>query len=72
MRRSERLIVGAGVLASLMLWEALVWGGRLDAALAPPPSVIVGWLGRLLRRPEVVASLGVTAWEVIVATAERR
>jgi NitT/TauT family transport system permease protein len=41
--------------------------GRLDASLAPAPSSIVASLLRLARRPEVLTSLGVTAWEVIAA-----
>src|SRR6185295_13894329 len=41
--------------------------GRLDASLAPAPSTILEALGRLLRRPEVLQSLGVTAWEALAA-----
>jgi NitT/TauT family transport system permease protein len=67
MRRSERLIVAAGALGLFLLWEALVRLGRLDASLAPAPSTILDALGVLLRRPEVLASLGVTAWEVLAA-----
>jgi len=67
MRRHERFIVAAGVLGLLALWEALVRLGRLDAALAPAPSTILDSLQGLLRRPEVLTSLGVTAWEVLAA-----
>jgi len=67
MRGHERLIVAAGVLGLFTLWEALVRLGRLDAALAPAPSTILESLLGLLRRPEVLASLGVTAWEVLAA-----
>lgn len=67
MRRHERLIVAASVLGLFALWEALVRLGRLDAALAPAPSAILDALGRLLKRPEVLTSLGVTAWEALAA-----
>lgn len=67
MRRHERLIVAAGVLGLFVLWETLVRLGRLDASLAPAPSSILDSLIRLLKRPEVAASLGVTAWEVLAA-----
>jgi NitT/TauT family transport system permease protein len=67
MRRYERLIVAAVVLALFALWEALVRAGRLDASLAPAPSTIVDSLIRLAGRPEVRASLEVTAWEVLAA-----
>ena len=67
MRRHERLIVAAGVFGFLGLWEAMVRLGRLDASLAPAPSTIVGALIRLGKRPEVLTSLGVTAWEVLAA-----
>jgi NitT/TauT family transport system permease protein len=67
MRRHERLIVAAGVIGLLALWEVLVRLGRLDASLAPAPSTILDALIRLARRPEVVRSLGVTAWEVLAA-----
>jgi NitT/TauT family transport system permease protein len=67
MRRHERFIVAAAVLGLLALWEGLARAGRLDAALAPPPSAILDALAGLLRRPEVLASLGVTAWEVLAA-----
>ncbi len=67
MRRHERLIVAAGVLGFFLVWEALVRLGWLDASLTPAPSVVLAWLGRLMQRPEVLASLGVTAWEVIAA-----
>ena len=66
MRRRERLIVAAGILGLLAAWEALVRSGRLDASLAPAPSTIQA-LVRLLRRPEVLTSLAVTAWEVLAA-----
>ena len=64
MRRSERLIVAAGALGLVLLWEALVRRGAIDGSLAPAPSVILDALLHLVRRPEVLASLGVTAWEV--------
>jgi NitT/TauT family transport system permease protein len=67
MRRHERLIVAAVVLGLFGLWEALVRAGRIDASLAPAPSTIVESLIRLAGRPEVRASLGVTAWEVLAA-----
>jgi sulfonate transport system permease protein len=67
MRRHERLIVAAGVLGLLALWEALVRLGRLDAGLAPAPTTILRALAGLLGRPEVWASLGVTAWEALAA-----
>ena len=67
MRRHERLIVAAGALALFVLWEALVRLGRLDPSLAPAPTSILAALGVLLGRPEVLASLGVTAWEVLAA-----
>ncbi len=67
MRRHERLAVAAGILALLALWEALVRSGRLDASLTPAPSTVLDALIRLIRRPEVLQSLGVTAWEVLAA-----
>jgi ABC-type nitrate/sulfonate/bicarbonate transport system permease component len=67
MRRHERLIVAAGVLGAFLLWETLVGLGRIDASLAPAPSTILEWLIRLAGRPEVRASLWVTAWEVSAA-----
>ncbi len=67
MRRHERGIVAASVLGLLLLWEGLVRLGRLDAGLAPAPSTILDALGRLLKRPEVLTSLGVTAWETLAA-----
>src|SRR5262249_62167684 len=41
--------------------------GRLDASLVPAPSTIFDALIRLAGRPEVLRSLGVTAWEVLAA-----
>ncbi len=67
MRRHERLVVAAGVLGLLGLWEAMVRLGRLDATLAPAPSTILESLARLGQRPEVLTSLGVTAGEVLAA-----
>jgi NitT/TauT family transport system permease protein len=67
MGRRERVLVAAGVLGLGGLWEALVLAGRLDASLAPAPSTIAAALGRLLGRPEVLKSLGVTGWEVLAA-----
>ncbi|HSB41812.1 MAG TPA: ABC transporter permease [Methylomirabilota bacterium] len=67
MRRYERLVVAAGALGLFLLWEGLVRRGAIDASLAPAPSTILDALGTLLRRPEVLASLGVTAWEVLAA-----
>lgn len=67
MRRHERLIVAAGVLGLFVLWEGLVRVGWLDASLAPAPSTILESLIRLSQRPEVLTSLGVTAWEVLAA-----
>src|SRR6185369_4811383 len=67
MRRHERVIVAAAVLGLFGLWEALARAGRIDASLAPAPSTILGALVRLLERPEVLASLAVTAWEAVAA-----
>jgi NitT/TauT family transport system permease protein len=67
MRRHERLVVAAVVLALVGLWEAMVRLGRLDAGVAPAPSTVLNALIGLLRRPEVLQSLGVTAWEVLAA-----
>ena len=67
MRRHERLIVAAAALGLFALWETLVRAGRLDASLAPAPSTVVESLIRLAGRPEVLASLWVTAWEVLAA-----
>ena len=67
MRRHERVIVAAVVLGLFGLWEALARLGRIDASLAPAPSTILGALVRLLERPEVLASLAVTAWEAVAA-----
>ena len=67
MRRRERLIVAAAVLALVGLWEAMVRLGRLDAGVAPAPSTVLIALKALLGRPEVLQSLGVTAWEVLAA-----
>ena len=67
MRRHERLVVAAGVIGFFLVWEGLVRLGRLDASLAPAPSSILESLIRLSRRPEVLASLWVTGWEVIAA-----
>jgi NitT/TauT family transport system permease protein len=67
MRRHERLIVAAGGLGLILLWEVLVRRGVLDASLAPAPSTIVDALLKLAHRPEVLTSLGVTAWEVLAA-----
>jgi NitT/TauT family transport system permease protein len=67
MRRHERLSVAAAILALFALWEGLARLGLLDPSLAPAPSVVVDALVRLLGRPEVLASLGVTAWEVLAA-----
>ncbi len=65
MRGHERLIVTAAVLALGALWEGLARLGLLDPSLLPAPSVVGEALVRLLARPEVLASLGVTAWEVL-------
>jgi len=67
MRRHERLIVAAGGVGLFLLWEVLVRRGALDPSLAPAPSTILDALLKLARRPEVLASLGVTAWEVLAA-----
>ena len=67
MRRHERLIVAAVVLGLFALWEALIRLGWINAEMAPAPSVILSALVRLVARPEVLASLGVTAWEVFAA-----
>ena len=67
MRRHERLIVAAAILALFARGEGLARLGFLDPSLAPAPSVVVDALARLAARPEVLASLGVTAWEVLAA-----
>ena len=67
MRRHERLIVAAAILGLFALWEGLARTGLLDASLAPAPSTVLGSLIRLAGRPEVRASLWVTAWEVSAA-----
>jgi len=67
MRRHERSIVAAGVLGAFLLWEALARPGWLDPSLTPAPSTILAMLIRLLGRPEVLASLWVTGWEVMAA-----
>ena len=67
MRRHERLIVAAVAVGGFLLWEGLVRAGRLDASLAPAPSAILAALVRLVGRPEVLASLWVTGWEVLAA-----
>lgn len=67
MRRHERVIVAAAVLGLFGLWEVLARVGRIDASLAPAPSTILVALVRLLERPEVLASLAVTAWEAVAA-----
>ena len=67
MRRHERLIVAAAIVGLFALWEALVRLGRLDPSLAPAPSTVLAALLRVAGRPEVRASLGVTAWEVLAA-----
>jgi len=67
MQRHERLIVAAAVLGLLALWEILARLGRIDASLAPAPTTVLDSLLRLAGRPEVRASLGVTAWEVAAA-----
>jgi NitT/TauT family transport system permease protein len=67
MRRRERLIVAAAVLAFVGFWEAMARLGRLDAGVAPAPSTVLTALTALLGRPEVLQSLGVTAWEVVAA-----
>ena len=67
MRRGERLIVAAVVLGLVGLWEVMVRLGRLDASVTPAPSTVLASLNLLVRRAEVLQSLGVTAWEVIAA-----
>jgi NitT/TauT family transport system permease protein len=67
MRRHERLIVAAGLLGLLILWEGLVRLGGLDASLTPAPSTVLDALVGLWGRAEVRASLLVTAWEVAAA-----
>jgi NitT/TauT family transport system permease protein len=67
MRRHERLIVAAGGLGLVLLWELLVRRGVLDASFTPAPSTILNALLALAHRPEVLTSLGVTAWEVLAA-----
>jgi ABC-type nitrate/sulfonate/bicarbonate transport system permease component len=67
MRRHERLIVAGGGVGLFLLWELLVRRGVLDASLAPAPSAILDALLHLVQRPEVLTSLGVTAWEVLAA-----
>ncbi len=67
MRRHERVIVAAGILGLVLLWEGLVRLGWLDAALTPAPGVVLAALVELLGRPEVLTSLAVTGWEVAAA-----
>jgi NitT/TauT family transport system permease protein len=67
MRRHERLAVAAVGLGLVLLWEVLVRRGAVDASLAPAPSAILGALRQLVGRPEVLRSIGVTAWEVLTA-----
>jgi NitT/TauT family transport system permease protein len=67
MPRHERAIVAAGGVGLVLLWEVLVRRGVLDAGLTPAPSAIGDALVRLARRPEVLQSLAVTAWEVLAA-----
>jgi NitT/TauT family transport system permease protein len=67
MRGHERLVVAAGVLGLVVLWEALVRLERIDASLAPAPSAILEALAGLGGRPEVRASVWVTVWEVAAA-----
>jgi len=67
MRRHERFVVAAGALGLVLLWEVLVRRGVVDASLAPAPSAILDAMFRLVRRPEVLRSLAVTAWEVFAA-----
>jgi NitT/TauT family transport system permease protein len=67
MRRHERFAVAAVVLGLVLLWEGLVRRGVVDASLAPAPSAILGALRALIRRPEILTSLAVTAWEVLAA-----
>jgi NitT/TauT family transport system permease protein len=67
MRRHERLIVAAGGLGLVLLWELLARRGVVDASFTPAPSTILEALVALARRPEVLTSLGVTAWEVLAA-----
>ena len=69
MPRHERLILAAGALGLLLAWEALARRGVVDTSLAPAPSAILDALVILIRRPEVLRSLGVTAWEVMGAFA---
>jgi NitT/TauT family transport system permease protein len=63
----EAAIVTLGVFGFFALWEAGVWGGWINPTLAPAPSTIIVWIGRLLARGEVISSLGVSAWEVVAA-----
>lgn len=67
MRRHERAVVAAGILAVLLGWEGLARLGWVDAGLAPAPTTIARALAGLAVRPEVLASLAVTAWEVAAA-----
>ncbi len=67
MRRHERAIVAAGIAGVLALWEAIARLEWIDASLAPAQSTIAVALAGLLARPEVLTSLGVTAWEILAA-----
>jgi NitT/TauT family transport system permease protein len=67
MARHERLIVAAAILGLLALWELMARLGGIDPGLAPAPSTVADALVRLVGRPEVRISLGVTAWEVLAA-----
>jgi NitT/TauT family transport system permease protein len=67
MRRRERVIVAAVVLGLVGLWEVMVRLGGLDASVTPAPTTVLASLSLLVRRAEVLQSLGVTAWEVLAA-----
>jgi NitT/TauT family transport system permease protein len=67
MRKTELICVWTGVLAVFLAWELLVRLGWLSAGITPAPSTIAVTLVDLLGRKELVASLGITLWEVTAA-----
>ncbi|MBL6454647.1 ABC transporter permease subunit [Belnapia sp. T6] len=61
-----RLALLAGFCA---LWEALPRVGLADPELLPPFSTVLATLGELLARPALLADLGTTTLELLVAVA---
>jgi ABC-type nitrate/sulfonate/bicarbonate transport system permease component len=69
MRGAERLTVAAIALGVILLREIVVRGGWIDAGLVPAPSTILHALIGLLGRREVLTSLAITGWEILVSFA---